>query len=488
VTSLARRQRPAQPSPVIDAALDCAGRGWRVFPVEGKVPAISEWPRRATTDPESVRRLLAGAAGYAIVAGSSSGLVILDVDPKNGGDETLRDLVREHGALPDTLVVITGGGGEHWYFKHPGGKIKNSRSELGDGLDIRGDGGYVVGPGSLHPDTGQTYRWENESSPEDVQLADMPTWLLELVQGKPRARKLAAVERDQEILANPEWPLLSVLNGVPEKQRHDSIWLMCCSLRGANTAPRLIVALALIAASNCTPPLEPDEAEATALDVIKRYPPNSGRRVPNLDRLKVMRCIAQCAGPVWPERVAELLGWSRDRTKNLMRRMAEKYGELIRTDGGYLLAVTVRRRSVTASTLAPVLHSVHSGNTSPRALESLMPPTVTDEPGRPEVIWSDDDSASVTAHYEGEEWCDARVGVSVSGAASVQEERSIESEITGHQSTAARAHLNRAARYRAEGRELEARREEELVGQLAWTRLLAEGAVVCRRRQIGRRE
>src|SRR4029453_2967390 len=86
---------------------------------------------------------------------------------------------RSYSQLPETVLSLTGGGGEQYFFVHPGVYVKNGVESLGTGLDIRGDGGYVVGPPSLHA-SGKRYAWEVMHEPEDTPLAPMPAWLLEL--------------------------------------------------------------------------------------------------------------------------------------------------------------------------------------------------------------------------------------------------------------------------------------------------------------------
>ena len=133
--------------------------------------------------------------GFGIATGKRSGLWVLDVDPRNGGDETLRLLESAHGALPLTVTVTTGSGGTHYYFKYPGIDYRNTAGKFGRGLDTRGDGGYVVGPGSMHK-SGQKYTWKN--SPAKAPLADVPEWLLSLVE-KHTPPAVAAVARKQKI-------------------------------------------------------------------------------------------------------------------------------------------------------------------------------------------------------------------------------------------------------------------------------------------------
>lgn len=121
--------------------------------------------------------------GFGIATGKRSGIWVLDIDPKNGGIQTLSALEQKHAPLPKTISVVTGSGGLHFYFQYPGPDFRNTAGALGPGLDTRGDGGYVVGPGSLHR-SGRRYNWQ--VGPADSELAVAPEWLLKLVQQPSR--------------------------------------------------------------------------------------------------------------------------------------------------------------------------------------------------------------------------------------------------------------------------------------------------------------
>jgi len=125
--------------------------------------------------------------GFGIATGSRSGLWVLDVDPRAGGIETLAELEQKYTPLPKTISVLTGSKGLHFYFQYPGPDYRNTAGALGAGLDTRCDGGYVVGPGSLHK-SGRRYTWQN--GPIDNQLAAAPEWLLKLVQQPARKHPL----------------------------------------------------------------------------------------------------------------------------------------------------------------------------------------------------------------------------------------------------------------------------------------------------------
>jgi Bifunctional DNA primase/polymerase, N-terminal len=141
----------------------------------GKHPLLRGW-REA---PVSIARwwALGGTWNVGIETGAVSGIVVLDVDPRNGGDETLAALERDHGSLPVTWRFLTGGGGEHVLFRHPGGSIKSLPGALGSGLDVKADGGFIVAPPSLHL-SGRRYAISVDHHPDDVALAPLPDWLL----------------------------------------------------------------------------------------------------------------------------------------------------------------------------------------------------------------------------------------------------------------------------------------------------------------------
>jgi hypothetical protein len=162
------------------AALKYLGLGWSVIPVRerAKRPAIA-WKAYQSkyASEDTLHEWFRRSPNYnvAIVTGALSGLVVLDVDPRHGGTESLRALEHEHGSLPRTVESVTGGGGRHVYFSHPGGVIRN-RTNIRPGIDLRGDGGCIVAPPSVHP-SGKRYRWRRGRAPEDLQLARMPDWL-----------------------------------------------------------------------------------------------------------------------------------------------------------------------------------------------------------------------------------------------------------------------------------------------------------------------
>ncbi len=178
----------------LQAALTYAARGWAVFPCHtigqggcschqpdchspGKHPTVARGLHAASTDRAGVRRWWQRRpeSNVAIRTGGASGLVVVDVDPDHGGVESLRSLVDAHGRLPAGPRVRTGSGGWHLYFQHPGDPVRNSAgTRLGVGVDVRGDGGYVIAPPSRHRSL-NSYQWH------DFELAvpELPAWTLD---------------------------------------------------------------------------------------------------------------------------------------------------------------------------------------------------------------------------------------------------------------------------------------------------------------------
>ena len=177
-------------NPVLQAAYLYERHGLSVIPVHerDKLP-VGKWKIRQTTR-NIVTELTAHFQGsgsmlnIGIVTGSVSGeLVVLDVDPRDGGNESLANLIMNGLKLPDTVHCKTGSGGDHYYFRAPIGtvtRIRNSASSLGPGLDIRAEGGQVVAPPSIHA-CGNEYRWSDGHGIGEIGIAAIPQRLLDLV-------------------------------------------------------------------------------------------------------------------------------------------------------------------------------------------------------------------------------------------------------------------------------------------------------------------
>lgn len=199
-------------------------------------------------------------ANIAICTGKVSGLVVLDIDPRHGGDESLKDL----GRLPDTVTVLTGGGGEHLYYQHPGKAVHNGANLL-PGIDIRGDGGYVIAPPSTHI-SGSAYAWEVSHGPGDMAPAAIPPAVAALLNGPGPA---VAERQGDEIV------LMDYIEGnvrIADGERNVQMTRLAGHLlaTGANHAQ----ALGNLVVANlrcCHPPLDDTELQTILGSIERRH-------------------------------------------------------------------------------------------------------------------------------------------------------------------------------------------------------------------------
>jgi putative DNA primase/helicase len=263
---------------VFDFVIAYAARGWHVLPLHsvrggrctcgrsdctspGKHPRTPHGGNDATTDLNQLAEWYERwpDANVGVATGRKSGLVVLDVDPKHGGEETLLTLEGLHGKLPTTLEVITGSGGRHLYFRYPAGVpyLKSTAGVLGPGLDVRADGGYVVAPPSNHV-SGRPYLWEASSNPEVDEPADLPGWLLNLLTAGRPSGNGHKQHTDGK---------------VPQGQRNTWLTREAGKMRRAGLEEAAITAALLtLNREHCDPPLDEVEVRRIAQSIC-RYAP-----------------------------------------------------------------------------------------------------------------------------------------------------------------------------------------------------------------------
>jgi hypothetical protein len=226
----------------------------------GKHPRTKHGFHDATTDEAAIRQWWTQwpDANTGIATGATSGLVVLDIDPRHGGGETLVNIERQHGSLPHTVKVRTGGGGQHVYFAHPGGKVK-SRT-IAPGIDVKADGGYIVAPPSSHA-SGRRYEWEASSHPDDIALAPPPGWLLDMMRSRASGSRPAPSGEAPEIRDGKRNTTLISLAGTMRR-------------RGMGESA-IVAALREENRQRCKPPLPEDEVAKIATSSM-RYPSAPG--------------------------------------------------------------------------------------------------------------------------------------------------------------------------------------------------------------------
>ncbi len=269
----------------LEAAVDYIGRGWPVLPVHsitesgfctcgnprcsnaGKHPWCNHGVKDASTDEQLIKKIFTKMpnANVGIAAGKESGLLIIDIDckPDEGidGGETLRKLEEQHGALPETVTVLTPSGGRHLYFRHPGLEIKNAVKFL-PGLDVRTDNGFVVAPPSRHA-SGREYVPEVDHAPDDLPLAKIPEWLLKLLPTHSGGNGKHAV-------------VLTLPGKITAGHRNDVLFKLGCAMRARGMSqPAIEAALREENAAKCMPLLDPAEVKKAAESSCRYEPGNT---------------------------------------------------------------------------------------------------------------------------------------------------------------------------------------------------------------------
>lgn len=241
-------------------ALKYAEMGFSVFPLKprSKAPATENGFKNATTDKARIANWWDSHpdSNIGIATGAmSGGLVVIDLDSHEekgiNGYEALKEWQRENGDLPDTWMSVTGSGGYHWIYRDAAGH--GCRTGLYEGVDVRGDGGYIVAPPSVHPDTGKRYEWEQ--GPGDCEIA----------QADSRVRNflLGPMPEGKRAFSSPET--------IPEGERTNTLIKLIGSLRAKDLADEAIIAA--VQAENqrkCVPPLTERELEKTVFPALNR--------------------------------------------------------------------------------------------------------------------------------------------------------------------------------------------------------------------------
>jgi hypothetical protein len=210
-------------------------------------------------------------ANVAVLTGTRSNLLVLDIDPAHGGCASLAVLEKRYGPLPPTVIQRTGSGGEHRLFTYPAGVvIGNSASTvLGAGLDTRGEGGLIIAPPSRHI-CGGVYEWIVFQGPEDIELPDAPAWLIALLQ-----KSLQATPESRRVLVQG-MAVHTVGAVIPEGQRNARLFTIACAMRDRGKTTHAILAeLLAVNTHRCEPPLEGDEVAKIATSA-QRYRPTFG--------------------------------------------------------------------------------------------------------------------------------------------------------------------------------------------------------------------
>lgn len=261
---------------ILTEALQCIHRGWYVIPIHGivegkctcnskncrspgKHPIIRNWPEKASNNSQVVIQWWKKypEANLGVLTGIQSGIMVVDVDPRNGGNESLKKLVKEYGALPHTIQSHTGGDGDHFFFKCDSQYIK-CKCNFRPGIDIKANGGYIVVPPSKHISK-ENYYWVLTSHTQNMRLAEPPKWLSEQL---------------NEINNKFKYTSTNIINGkIREGERNNTLTSYAGSLRRKGLSQETILKeLININKKKCDPPLPTQEVEKICKS-ISRYKP-----------------------------------------------------------------------------------------------------------------------------------------------------------------------------------------------------------------------
>lgn len=232
-------------------ALAYADAGLDVLPLTpgGKTPLgrlVLHGKDDATHDVELVRDRCVQAPDANVGVRPAVGVVVVDVDTRDGGASALYELTRPHGSLIPTWTAWTGGGGLHAWYRAPG----PYKRKLCQGVDLKSHTGYVVVPPSLHA-SGRRYEWANA-----LPIAEAPVWLVALMAAPPQ-RPLPRVSAS--LFAGAHDDGLIRLVAAPGGDRHNRLyWATRRAVEEGRLSPELRGRLVVAAAS-----LGADEAQRT---------------------------------------------------------------------------------------------------------------------------------------------------------------------------------------------------------------------------------
>lgn len=244
---------------MLSFALDYAKKGFAVFPLKAdKSPCIANGFQKATTDEAQIETWwhTFKNANIGIATGKmSNGICVLDLDldeeKGKNGIKALRDWQDAHGVIKPTVCAETGRGGWHIYFRAD----EEIRCRIGllPGVDVRGDGGYVVAPPSLHAN-GKRYKWKDNLSPDEMPIMNIDDNIRYLLHHDSRQQSLAYISPDR----------------IPEGERNGTIFKFACMMQAKGASDQTIYAATMAEnAAKCNPPLTDKEVQGIVASALK---------------------------------------------------------------------------------------------------------------------------------------------------------------------------------------------------------------------------
>ncbi|MFW7381791.1 MAG: DUF3987 domain-containing protein [Oligoflexus sp.] len=252
-------------------ALEYAKLGWKLIPIHtaqegncsclnptcnspGKHPRTRHGSKDASNDPVTICRWWSQwpDANIGIATGSSSNLVVIDIDPRHGGDQSWEKFQLQH-QFATSLTSVTGGGGLHIYY-FTGDKTISNKTNILPGVDVRGEGGYVIAPPSTHS-SGDIYDWKEGLEPE-------------LIKPLPKAIEDLIFNRPSNVI-----PIKG--SHIPNGSRNSTLTSLAGLLRRKGLEESgIVTALGAFNQTMCHPPLEVSEVATIAKSIAKYQSPD----------------------------------------------------------------------------------------------------------------------------------------------------------------------------------------------------------------------
>ncbi len=351
---------PLHPVTLGDEALGYAKKSIPVFPCKPgrKEPLTSNGHKDATTDPDRIRAWWSRwpDANIAMPTGKRSGWVVVDVDPEHGGYDSLAELHEEGYELPLTATIKTGGGGVHHYLRCPEGEeIRNSAGKLGPGLDIRGEGGYVIVPPSV---TEGPYEVLHKRPP-----AETPEWLIERLTAPSRTPEsnVVTIPRGKVPGGGLEGPEIG------ERERNNTLYKIACSMRArGHERGEILEGLERVNRERCATPLPQEELSKLAKSAARHAPGNASPEVTP----EVLAAVGEVEADIMRRDWPGVGGKSERDTAIALTRLARMHGTMI--PAGVRLSVDVRTLALMASvSKSTLLDKPRGGEKRPGAISRL---------------------------------------------------------------------------------------------------------------------
>lgn len=245
--------------------------GFSIFPLRQKEKRpLGEW-KKYQYNPPTISELDQWEKEYlknnwAIVTGKISGIVVIDID-------NVEAYQKSGVVFPETPTVSTGKG-FHLYFKHPGILIPNGVQTVRDWFDVRGDGGYVVAPPSIHPN-GNKYKWVDNQSPWDINFAALPKWLIPEISGiKNHSNSRSSKNKNN---SDSNWGTL-LANGATEGGRNDAATRLAGHYIGLGLPYDEVLGITKVWNHKNNPPLSDNEITSVVKSIYNRDTHKPGKQ------------------------------------------------------------------------------------------------------------------------------------------------------------------------------------------------------------------